>query len=186
MMKKYWRVLLATLLGALLPLSATATAATIDELLSTAEAVRSTDPKAFASALAQIDEVKEEATPAQLRQLRLLRAYQKIVTGKYDEAIKQAQAIYDEVPEGLRGKCVVSLDMGALIARAKYRGAADRQRCGNYSRLLSRAAVSRERTVNSRPCNRQGIAAPWVCSCLHPVQPVRPVCARPALCRTGA
>ena len=30
--------------------------------------------------------------------------------------------IHDEVPEGLRGKRVLSLDMGALIAGAKYRG----------------------------------------------------------------
>ena len=118
MMKKYWRVLLATLLGALLPLSATATAATIDELLSTAEAVRSTDPKAFASALTQIDEVKEQATPKQLRQLRLLRAYQKIVTGKYDDAIKDAQTIYDEAPEpALRFRAALLIANGAAITR---------------------------------------------------------------------
>ncbi|MFY1079737.1 AAA family ATPase, partial [Escherichia coli] len=30
--------------------------------------------------------------------------------------------INDEVPEGLRGKRVLSLDMGALIAGAKFRG----------------------------------------------------------------
>ena len=30
--------------------------------------------------------------------------------------------VNDEVPEGLKGKRVLSLDMGALIAGAKYRG----------------------------------------------------------------
>jgi diguanylate cyclase (GGDEF)-like protein len=116
MMRKSWLFLLATMLTALAPLSAMA--ATIDELLSRAEAVRSTDPKAFASALAQIDEVKEEATPTQLRQLRLLRAYQKIVTGKYDDAIKEAQTIYDEVPEAaLRFRAALLIANGAAITR---------------------------------------------------------------------
>ena len=79
---KFWQFLLATTFALLASFSARA--ATLNELLSRAEAVRSTDPKAFASALDEIEEIKGKATPTQLRQLRLLRAYQKIVTGKYD------------------------------------------------------------------------------------------------------
>ncbi|HSR65064.1 MAG TPA: GGDEF domain-containing protein [Xanthomonadaceae bacterium] len=95
-----------------------ARAGTLDQMLAHAEAVRSTDPKAFAAALDDIDRARSRATPSQLRQLRLLRAYQKVVTGHYDDAIREAQAIYEESGEPpLRFRAALLVANGAAITR---------------------------------------------------------------------
>ncbi|WP_457096953.1 diguanylate cyclase [Lysobacter sp. P5_B9] len=95
--RKVKKGLLTIALFALLPLSAMAS--DVETLLQKAESVRSTDPKAFAAALTGLDEIKVSATPRQLRQLRLLKAYQKGITGNYDGATEDALAVLDEAPE---------------------------------------------------------------------------------------
>jgi diguanylate cyclase (GGDEF)-like protein len=95
-----------------------AKAANLDQLLAQAESVRSKDPKAFSAALENIEQAKSVATESQLRQFRLLRAYQKIVTGHYDEAIRDAQAIYEDAPEAaLRFRAALLVANGAAITR---------------------------------------------------------------------
>jgi diguanylate cyclase (GGDEF)-like protein len=85
--------LLSLILVALLPFSAMASE--FQSVLDKAESVRSTDPKAFAATLAELDRLKESASVSQQRQLRLLHAYQLGLTGKYDNAIKEAIAVYE-------------------------------------------------------------------------------------------
>ena len=90
---------LATMLTALLPMSASASTAEVEQLLQQADSVRSTDPGAFAAQLQRLDRLKDTATPTQQRHLRLLRVYQLVLTGQYEPAIRQAQALYAEAPE---------------------------------------------------------------------------------------
>ena len=52
-------------------IKASTPAPAVEPLLRQAEAVRSTNPSALASTLSQLDRLKDTATPAQLRQLRL-------------------------------------------------------------------------------------------------------------------
>jgi diguanylate cyclase (GGDEF)-like protein len=73
--------------------------ADLAQLLRRAEEVRSTNPNELAAALTKLDELKDSATPSQQRQLRLLHAYQQIVTGRYATAMKDALAVHDEAPE---------------------------------------------------------------------------------------
>jgi diguanylate cyclase (GGDEF)-like protein len=112
------RVLTVVLAIALATASWQAKAANLDQLLAQAESVRSKDPKAFSAALENIEQAKSVATESQLRQFRLLRAYQKIVTGHYDEAIRDAQAIYEDAPEAaLRFRAALLVANGAAITR---------------------------------------------------------------------
>ena len=66
----------------------------IEEALQHADAVRTTDPRAFADALSELDKFEPEATQEQKLRLRLLRTYQKALTGNYESAIEDAIAIH--------------------------------------------------------------------------------------------
>ena len=109
---------LAMVLGLALPVSASAPKPDIDQLLQQAESVRSTDPKSLSSALVRLDELRASATPAQERQLKLLHAYQKIVTGQYDAAVKEAVAVHDEAEEvPVKFRAALLVANGAAITR---------------------------------------------------------------------
>lgn len=76
-----------------------ARASDIRSLLDQAEATRSADPKAFATALAQIEEQSANATKEQQWQFRLLKAYQLIMKGRYDLAVQQAIEVRNEASD---------------------------------------------------------------------------------------
>lgn len=100
------------------PTSVSAASAEVEQLLRQAEGVRSKDPVAFATALGQLERAKGTATPAQLRQLKLLQAYQKMIGGKYDPAIRQALAVYQDAPEvSLKFRAALLVANGAAITR---------------------------------------------------------------------
>jgi diguanylate cyclase (GGDEF)-like protein len=106
----------AVLLGALLPFSATAF--DIGSLLRKAESLRTSNPAAFSDALEQLDSSMGSASPAELRQIRLLKVYQTMSGGKYDDAIKDALAIYEESPEAaIRFRAALLVANGAAITR---------------------------------------------------------------------
>ena len=108
---------IAYVLGALLPLSAVA-APNVDSLLRKAEALRTSDPKAFAAALTQLDKAKDSATPSQKRQFKLLRVYQRMAGGQYDTAIKEALSVYKESSEtSLKFRAALLVANGAAITR---------------------------------------------------------------------
>ncbi|MFC5578962.1 diguanylate cyclase [Lysobacter niabensis] len=72
----------------------------------------------MASALAQLDDLQAKATPTQQRQLRLLHAYQQIVTGKYDAAVKEALTVHDEATEvSIKFRAALLVANGAAITR---------------------------------------------------------------------
>ena len=102
--------------AALLP--ATGRAASLDSLLQQADELRSRDPVAFASVLDQIDQRAKDATSLQLRQARLLRAYQKLATGKYDAAVKDAVEIFKESKDvELKYRAALLVANGAAVTR---------------------------------------------------------------------
>jgi diguanylate cyclase (GGDEF)-like protein len=108
--------LLSVILVALLPISAMASE--FQATLERAESLRSTDPKAFASALAELDRQKASATASQQRQLRLLHAYQLGLTGKYDNAIKEALAVHEEASEtALKFRSALLVANSAAVTR---------------------------------------------------------------------
>ena len=76
-----------------------ANAGDIQGLLKQAEAARSADPKAFAAALAQIEEQHASATKEQQWQFRLLKAYQLIMKGRYDLAVQQAIEVRNDASD---------------------------------------------------------------------------------------
>jgi len=84
-------------LAILVPMSAYAS--DIGSLLNQAESKRSTDPKAFASALEQIEKIKTTASANQQLQFRLLKAYQAAMKGRYDSATQQALEVYNEATD---------------------------------------------------------------------------------------
>jgi len=103
------KVLMGFGLAILLPLSAHAS--DIGLLLKQAESTRSTDPKAFASALTQIEKVEDTANQGQRWQFRLLKAYQAAMRGRYDSAIQQALKVHDETTD-----TAIKFRAGLLIA----------------------------------------------------------------------
>src|SRR5688500_6934620 len=79
-----------------LGISSTAFANQFDEMLKQADAVRSRDPAAFDAAISRIDRSEKELAPRQRQFLRLLKAYRMAFRGQYDNAIKDASALYEE------------------------------------------------------------------------------------------
>ncbi|WP_242102303.1 MULTISPECIES: GGDEF domain-containing protein [unclassified Lysobacter] len=105
------------LLGLLLPLSVAATSS-IDPLLREAETLRTSDPKAFATALVELGKMEDSATPNQKRQIRLLHVYQQMAGGQYDAAIKDALSVYEESSEApLKFRAALLVANGAAITR---------------------------------------------------------------------
>ena len=95
-----------------------ALAAEFDELLQKAEAVRSSDPAAFAQTLDRLEGLRPSATDLQQRQLQLLRAYQVGLAGQYDEAIKQALAVHEASKESeLRFRSALLVANSAAVTR---------------------------------------------------------------------
>ncbi|GAB3338708.1 GGDEF domain-containing protein [Marilutibacter aestuarii] len=68
----------------------------IEDALQRADALRTSDPQAFAAALSELDALEAQATEAQTLRIRLLRTYQKALTGNYEIAIKDAIALHQE------------------------------------------------------------------------------------------
>ncbi|WP_407908584.1 GGDEF domain-containing protein [Lysobacter claricitrinus] len=87
------------LAAALLALPALACASSYGARLKEAETVRTSDPRAFLHLLDGLEADKAQATPSELRQLRLLHDYQKIIFGEYQAAIGDAAALFDQAPE---------------------------------------------------------------------------------------
>ena len=76
-----------------------ALASDIGTLLKQAEATRSTDPKAFALALEQIERQEASASQKQQLQFRLLKAYQAAMKGQYEAAIRRALEVHNETSD---------------------------------------------------------------------------------------
>lgn len=74
-------------------------AADVSALLEQAEATRSTNPESFATALAELEKVQSTVTEKQRWQLRLLKAYQAVMKGGYNSAIKQAIEVNNEATD---------------------------------------------------------------------------------------
>src|SRR5688500_9006315 len=113
-------LVLASVLALLLPalVHAAKPDQDIDQLLHQAEALRSTNPKAWAEALQKLDQLGGEASDSQKRQIRLLHAYQKIVTGQYDSAVKDALQVYADAPEAaVKFRSALLIANGAAITR---------------------------------------------------------------------
>lgn len=90
---------LALSLGLLMGLPGAGAADNPDQLLAQADAVRSSNPKAFLDLIASLDKLAAQLTPTQARHLRLLHAYSEIYSGRHDLAIDQAEKVFDESPE---------------------------------------------------------------------------------------
>jgi diguanylate cyclase len=99
-------------------LVAPAMAADVGQLLREAESLRSRDPSAFAKALGKLEAVEEQATSPQKQQLRLLRAYQMLAAGKYDKAIQDALALFNESQDAeFKFRAALLVANGAAITR---------------------------------------------------------------------
>ncbi|HJW46659.1 MAG TPA: GGDEF domain-containing protein, partial [Lysobacter sp.] len=70
-----------------------------DNMLREADEIRSTDPERFNRLLEQLDRAAIKASPAQRQQLRLLHAYQLILTGNYQNSIDELQDLLAEAPD---------------------------------------------------------------------------------------
>ncbi|QNP39485.1 GGDEF domain-containing protein [Lysobacter solisilvae (ex Woo and Kim 2020)] len=115
--EKIWIDVIGCVLGALIPFTAVA-ATDVDSLLRKTEAVRTSDPHAFAAALTQLDEAQRSATRSQKQKIKLLRAYQRMAGGKYDTAIREALSVYEESPEtSLKFRAALLVANGAAITR---------------------------------------------------------------------
>ena len=88
-------------------------ASTYADRLREAEAIRTSDPRAFLQMLERLDADKARANAYELRQLRLLHDYQKIIFGQYQTAIGDAAALVDQAPE-----VDVKYRAGLLVATA--------------------------------------------------------------------
>ncbi|MFC5592862.1 GGDEF domain-containing protein [Lysobacter niastensis] len=113
------RFALAAMLAAVTPMPAIAAPATeVEQLLLHADRARGTDPNAFAADMHRLERLQHTATPAQQRQLQLLRAYQQALTGQYDKAIRDARALYAEAPEAaLKFRAALLVANSAAITR---------------------------------------------------------------------
>ena len=65
----------------------------VDGLLLRTEALRSSDTKAFGQAMAQLDALMSQASPAQRQRIQILHAYNKAITGDSEGAIDSLVAI---------------------------------------------------------------------------------------------
>ncbi len=108
-----------TTLALLLSLTSLATfASELEDLIKQAEVARSTDPRAFASTLESIGELQKKATPKQLQQIRLLKAYQQAMQSHYDVAIKDAIDVYETASDdGIRFRAGLLIANSAAITR---------------------------------------------------------------------
>lgn len=76
-----------------------ASAGETTDLLKRAEAARSTDPIAFAALLDKVEGKLTSATRSERLEFDLLRAYQAVIRGQYDAAIRQALQVNDETTD---------------------------------------------------------------------------------------
>lgn len=76
-----------------------ALAGTFHDALARADAIRSSQPKRLSGLLSELDSRKSEATPAELRRLRLLHDYDATMRGDYGAALGDAIALFDQAPE---------------------------------------------------------------------------------------
>lgn len=111
-----FRSLLATLLlvGSLAASAAPDGAAdSFQSLLDRAEGIRSTDPERFQSLLGQLNSRIAEATSLERQQLRYLKVYELGYTGRFDQAILAASALFNEVDDP-----ALKLRAGGLIVNS--------------------------------------------------------------------
>ncbi|WP_167285351.1 sensor domain-containing diguanylate cyclase [Marilutibacter alkalisoli] len=71
----------------------------IEAALKHADSIRTSDPREFADALAGLAAFEPEATPNQKLRIRLLRTYQKTLTGNYESAIADAIDIHQRTDD---------------------------------------------------------------------------------------
>ena len=81
-----------------LPLACWASAQ-VENLLTQADAIRTSDPKKFMSLVDQLDKLSAEATPEQLQHLRYLDAYRLALGGKFEAAISDLAKLFGEVKD---------------------------------------------------------------------------------------
>ena len=106
------------ILGAAIVLPGVVFADKVDELLQSADALRSKDPVAFGRELDRIDGLLSQASELQQRRYRVLRAYRKLFTGKYDAAIKEALAVHSEAKDAeTQFRAALLIANGAAITR---------------------------------------------------------------------
>jgi diguanylate cyclase (GGDEF)-like protein len=82
-------------------------------LLAQADAVRSNDHAQFNRLLGELNQRVAEATPLEAQQLRYLKAYGLAFNGRYDLAVKEAQALFADTDDP-----ALKLRAGALIVNA--------------------------------------------------------------------
>jgi diguanylate cyclase (GGDEF)-like protein len=79
--------------------TARAASADLDQLLAKADAVRSTDPRSFGTLVSEIANSTKTLTPVQRQHLRLLQAYSLSYRSRYDLAIKESSALFEETKD---------------------------------------------------------------------------------------
>lgn len=84
----------AVILLAVLACGVHATAPTFADQLAEADEVRSVDPEAFARLLDELSARTDEATSTELEHLRYLKAYRLAYAGRFDLAIREADALF--------------------------------------------------------------------------------------------
>lgn len=106
------------LLGAALCMPSAVFAGQLDSLIRQAEATRGKDPVAFARELERLEAAASGASAPQKQKIRLLRAYQLLLTGKYDAGIKSGLAIHSEASDvETRFRAALLVANGAAITR---------------------------------------------------------------------
>jgi len=70
-----------------------------EQLLTQADAIRSSDPKTFLGLLGRLDKDAAHMSPSQVRHLQLLHAYGQIFSGRHDLVIEQAEKLFAQAPE---------------------------------------------------------------------------------------
>jgi diguanylate cyclase (GGDEF)-like protein len=85
--------------GMLLLASCTVAAQSFDALLQQADSVHTADPAQFNRLLARLDQSSDRATSAQLMKLRLLHAYQPLLSGDYQASINELKLLLASQPD---------------------------------------------------------------------------------------
>lgn len=85
--------------GALLIASCAVSAQSFDSLLQEADSVHTANPAQFNLILARLDQFSDQATPEQRTRLRLLHAYQPLLSGNYQASIRELKLLLASQPD---------------------------------------------------------------------------------------
>lgn len=71
----------------------------IEQLIAQADAMRSSNPKAFLGLVDTLEKAAPRATAAQALRIRLLHAYSQLYNGRHDLMVEEAQKLFDEASD---------------------------------------------------------------------------------------